>query len=106
MSYSRYWIERAIQDAKGIAGLADYQLRNWMGWHHHITISLLAMLLILMLTIDMGKRAEFLTVQDAKEILEVILPKRKVGKREIIRLIKEKHKARESARRSHHRRNG
>lgn len=106
MSYSRYWIERTIQDAKGIAGLADYQLRNWMGWHHHITISLLAMLLILMLTIDMGKRAEFLTVQDAKEILEVILPKRKVGKREIIRLIKEKHKARESARRSHHRRNG
>ena len=25
MSHSRYWIERAIQDAKGEAGLADYE---------------------------------------------------------------------------------
>lgn len=104
MSGSRYWIERAFEDGKGIVGLADYQVRSWTGWHHHITMTLLAMLYILMLTLDMGEKADFLTVQDAKEILEVIMPKRRVTKEELLNLILEKHKARLSARRSHHRR--
>jgi len=78
MSGSRYWIERTFEDGKGIAGLADYQVRSWTGWHHHITMTMLAMLYLLKLTIKLGKKADFLTVQDAKEILEVIMPKRKV----------------------------
>jgi hypothetical protein len=59
-----------------------------------------------MLVIDLGKKAELLTVQDVKEILEVILPKRRITKREIMGIIKDKHKSRYSARMSHHRRNG
>ena len=105
MSGSRFWIERAFEDGKGIAGLADFQVRSWTGWHHHITMTLLAMLYILTLMLDMGEKAEFLTVQDIKEILEVIMPKKKISDKELLRLILEKHKARESARRSHHRRN-
>jgi SRSO17 transposase len=35
-------IEECIQRAKGEAGLADYEVRNWIGWHHHQTLSLLA----------------------------------------------------------------
>ena len=104
MSGSRYWIERAFEDGKGIAGLADYQVRSWTGWHHHMTMTLLAMLYILTLTMDLGEKADFLTVQDVKEILEVIMPKRTVTRQELLQLILEKHKARESARRSHHRR--
>ncbi len=105
MSGSRYWIERTFEDGKGIAGLADYQVRSWTGWHHHMTMTLLAMLYILMLMVDMGEKAEFLTVQDVKEILEVIMPKRKVTRKELLHLLLEKHKARLSARQSHHRRN-
>ena len=105
MSCSRYWIERAFEDGKGIAGLADYQVRGWTGWHHHMTISLLAMLVLLMLVMDLGKKAELLTVQDMKEILEVILPKRLITEREILEIIEGKHRARYSARMSHHRRN-
>ena len=105
MSGSRYWIERAFEDGKGIAGLADYQVRSWTGWHHHMTMTLLAMLYILMLMMDFGEKADFVTVQDVKEILEVIMPKRTVTKQELLHLILSKHKARESARRSHHRRN-
>jgi SRSO17 transposase len=105
MSGSRYWIERTFEDGKGIAGLADYQIRSWTGWHHHMTMTLLAMLYLMSLTIDLGKKAEFLTVQDVKEIFEVIMLKRIVTDEELLQLILEKHKARESARRSHHRRN-
>jgi SRSO17 transposase len=35
-------IEECIQRGKGEAGLADYEVRNWIGWHHHQTLSLLA----------------------------------------------------------------
>jgi len=32
----RFWIERSFQDAKSELGLADYELRGWTGWHHHL----------------------------------------------------------------------
>jgi SRSO17 transposase len=35
-------IEECFERAKGEAGLADYQVRNWSAWHHHQTLSLLA----------------------------------------------------------------
>ena len=35
-------VEECLQRAKGEAGLADYEVRNWIGWHHHQTLSLLA----------------------------------------------------------------
>jgi SRSO17 transposase len=35
-------IEECIKQAKGEAGLADYQVRTWEGWHHHQCLSLLA----------------------------------------------------------------
>jgi len=33
-------IEECLQRAKGEAGLADYEVRTWRGWHHHQTLSL------------------------------------------------------------------
>jgi SRSO17 transposase len=38
----RWRIETAIEEAKGLVGLADYEVRRWDGWHRHITLSLLA----------------------------------------------------------------
>jgi len=35
-------IEQCFQRAKSEAGLADYEVRNWIGWHHHQTLSLIA----------------------------------------------------------------
>lgn len=35
-------IEECIERGKSEAGLADYQVRTWMGWHHHITLALMA----------------------------------------------------------------
>jgi SRSO17 transposase len=104
MSCSRYWIERAIEDAKGIGALADYEARSWRSWHHHVAMALLAMLAAMIMQLELGKKADLLTLQDIKDILEVILPKRIVRDRDILEIIKAKHKARLSARESHHRR--
>jgi SRSO17 transposase len=35
-------VEECLKRAKGEAGLADYQVRTWAGWHHHQTLSLIA----------------------------------------------------------------
>ena len=104
MSHSRYWIERAIQDAKGEAGLDEYQVRGWRGWHHHMTMVSLAMLFLLELQQDWKSKAPLLTLRDVKEILDVTLPKRQFSPAEILLHIEQKHRARDSARRSHHRR--
>jgi SRSO17 transposase len=35
-------IEECIKRAKSEAGLADYEVRTWIGWHHHQTLALIA----------------------------------------------------------------
>ena len=35
-------IEECLQRAKSEAGLGDYEVRNWKGWQHHQTLSLMA----------------------------------------------------------------
>jgi SRSO17 transposase len=35
-------IEECLQRGKSEAGLGDYQVRTWIGWHHHVTLSLMA----------------------------------------------------------------
>lgn len=35
-------IEDSLKRAKSEAGLSDYEVRTWVGWHHHQTLSLIA----------------------------------------------------------------
>ncbi len=34
----RYFVERAFEDGKSELGMADYQVRKWKGWHHHMAL--------------------------------------------------------------------
>jgi SRSO17 transposase len=43
----RFWIERTFEDGKSNCGMADYQVRTWRGWHHHMTLVAMAMLFVL-----------------------------------------------------------
>lgn len=38
----RWCIETAFEDAKGLVGLDQYEVRKWDAWHRHVTLSLLA----------------------------------------------------------------
>ena len=35
-------VEDGFRRAKGECGLADYEVQSWTGWHHHVTLCLLA----------------------------------------------------------------
>ena len=50
-------IEECLQRSKSEAGLADYEVRNWTGWQHHQTLSLLATWFLVQDT-DRGKKMD------------------------------------------------
>jgi SRSO17 transposase len=101
MVAQRFWVEKALKDAKGEAKLDEYQVRSWMGWHHHTTMTLLAMLFLLLVTLDLKGKAPMLTIQDVRQILEIVLPKRHFTFAEAIDLIETKHRQRLAAKKSH-----
>src|SRR5438270_14046381 len=39
----RHRVEEVFQQAKGEVGLAHYEVRSLVGWHHHVTLALLAL---------------------------------------------------------------
>jgi SRSO17 transposase len=38
----RWAIEEGFEQAKQETGLDEYEVRSWVGWHRHVTLSLLA----------------------------------------------------------------
>src|SRR5712691_2605323 len=54
---SEHRIEECLQRSKSEAGLADYEVRNWTGWQHHQTLSLLATWFLVRET-DRGKKMD------------------------------------------------
>jgi SRSO17 transposase len=47
MQSSRYWVERAFQDAKENCGMDEYMIRSWNAWHRHMIMVMLAMLILI-----------------------------------------------------------
>jgi SRSO17 transposase len=43
-------IEECIKRGKSEAGMAQYQARNWLGWHHHIALCMIAVWFLLLET--------------------------------------------------------
>jgi len=39
---TRYTVEQCIEEGKGETGLDHYEVRHWISWHRHTTLSLLA----------------------------------------------------------------
>ena len=39
----RHHVEQMFGAAKGEVGLAHYEVRSWVGWHHHMTLGMLAL---------------------------------------------------------------
>ncbi len=42
----RWRVEEFFEDSKSCLGMADYEVRKWRGWHHHMTLVGLAHLLV------------------------------------------------------------
>jgi len=90
----RYWVERSFQDAKSEIGMDEYQVRNWLSWHHHMTLVMMSMLFMLEVK-NIGKN-EFplLSTADIRILLAYFLPKRDITEKEVLLQMKIRHKQR------------
>jgi SRSO17 transposase len=94
----RYWVERSLQDAKGLAGLDQYRVTGWRGWHHHTAMVMLAMLYLLTTKATLAGLATKLTLNDALEIVKALVPQKQITYEDAVEIIREKHENREKSR--------
>jgi SRSO17 transposase len=55
-------IEEVLEEAKGEVGLDHFETRTWQGWHHHMTLSLMAHWFLLREKRRLGKKVAGLTI--------------------------------------------
>lgn len=54
----RHYVEQSLQLAKGDVGLDEYEVRSWVGWHHHMTLSLLTLFFLVRERTRLKKRRQ------------------------------------------------
>jgi len=97
MQGQRFWVERSFQDGKSQAGLADYQVRGWKAWHHHIGLVMMAMLFMLKERIEMRHDYPLLSCSDVECLLAYFLPRRDIGIDEVTRQMEIRHRKRQAS---------
>jgi len=95
MQAQRFWIERAFQDAKSELGMAQYEVRGWLGWHHHMALVCLALLFLVEERQRIHPRLPLLSARDIVELLAIYLPRRPRNEHEVLRQIQRRHAARQ-----------
>ena len=104
MQGQRHWIERAFEDAKSPLGMADYEVRKWRGWHHHMAMIALARLFLLKERVEHEASAPMWSARDIVELLAFYLPRRRRNEEEVISDLVRRHRQRQTAAMSHARR--
>ena len=104
MQRQRGWVERAFEDAKSECGMADYQVRKWSAWHHHMALVMMAMLFMLSERIHHKDTYPLLSCADIEDLLARFLPRRDVTEEEVIFQLEQRHRQRQKAMDSHARR--
>jgi SRSO17 transposase len=57
MSGLRWPIETCVEDSKQLLGMGDDEVRSWPGWHHHMTLVMLAHFFVVRLRLRLKKSA-------------------------------------------------
>ena len=74
ISGMRWPIESIFKEAKGAVGFDQYELRSWLGWHHHMLLVSLAHHFLVRLRIRFQEQAPALTIYQVRLLLTAVLP--------------------------------
>jgi hypothetical protein len=74
--------------------MADYQVRKWRAWHHHMALVLMAMLFMLEERLRAEDVHPLLSCSDIEELLKQFLPRRAVTHEEVLAQMEKRHKKR------------
>ena len=75
ISGMRWPIETMFEEAKGEVGFDHYEMRRWIGWHHHMLLVALAHHFLVRLRVRFQQLAPALTVYQVRLLLTSVLPK-------------------------------
>lgn len=92
MQGQRYFVERALEDAKQQGGFGEYQVRGWRGWHHHAALVMMAMLFLTRERLEIGEPV--LTAADVQMMLVHYLPRRDRKPEDLIDLLRRRFRRR------------
>jgi SRSO17 transposase len=53
----RWPVETGLEESKGELGMDHYEIRTWLGWHHHMTLTILAHLFLVRLQLLFQKKS-------------------------------------------------
>ena len=53
---TRHEVEDYFEDCKSYLGMAQYETRSWVGWHHHMSLVAMAHLFLTLTQRDLGKK--------------------------------------------------
>jgi len=74
ISGMRWPIEIIFEEAKGEVGLDHYEMRSWVGWHHHMFLVSLAHHFLVRLRIRFQEQSPALTIYQVRLLLAAVLP--------------------------------
>jgi SRSO17 transposase len=66
---TRHRVEEFLEDAKSYLGMAQYETRSWIGWHHHMSLVALAHLFITLTRRELQKKTPELTLDRVIRLL-------------------------------------
>jgi SRSO17 transposase len=75
ISGMRWPIETIFKESKGEVGFDQYEMRSWLGWHHHMLLVSLAHHFLVRLRIRFQDLAPALTIYQIRLLLSSVLPK-------------------------------
>jgi hypothetical protein len=70
----RWPIESIFEESKGEVGMDHYEMRSWIGWHHHMLLVSLAHHFLVRLKIQFQNQSPTLTIYQVRILLCSVLP--------------------------------
>ena len=98
---TRFRVEEYFEDGKTHLGMADYEARAWMSWHHHMALASLAHLFVTLTKRDIQRDVPDLTFDMAMRVLRSAFARPTLSEQEAIDLIDYYRKRNDVAHESH-----
>ena len=86
--------------------MAEYQVRGWLAWHHHMALVLVAYLFLGKERLELRESHHFLSCLDVVEMLRHKLPSKMSSDQDLVASIAQRHRRRFGAPKRHYHKHG